>query len=92
MDFTSRWEEQLYMKIKGEELLPFLQMIYHILSSDQNYPELFYIKKINFHLTPTKASCNQVLTLEVWILLVYIHYKFFAAMHSGNNETPLVVQ
>ena len=67
-------------------------MIYHILSSDQNYPELFYIKKINFHLTPTKASCNQVLTLEVWILLVYIHYKFFAAMHSGNNETPLVVQ
>lgn len=75
MDFTSRWEERWYMNIKGEELLPFLQMIYHILRSDQNYPEPSYMKNINSHLTPPKASCNQVFTVEVWILLVYI-YKF----------------
>lgn len=76
------------MNIKGEELLSFLQMIYHILHSDQNYPEPSYMKKMNSHLTPPKASYNQVFTLEVWILLVNT-CKFFAATHSGNNDERL---
>lgn len=48
----------------------------------------FLYEKDEFHLTPPKASYNQVFTLGVWILLVNT-LKFFAATHSGNNDERL---
>ena len=64
-------------------MLPFLQRTYYSLPSDQNYSQPSYMKKIHSQLALPKDSCNQVHTLiKVWILLVYIQYKLFAATHS----------